>query len=504
MTSVSKNAVTREWWKGAPPASAPQARAVAYYRHSAQDKQENSIPLQQEQVRAWAEGHGIEISQEFSDAGVSGLSTERREAWNDMIENWVKKRTDFEYVLVLDVSRWGRFQDIDLSAAYAAECTRHGKQVIYTTLGIPRKDDLFHPIMVSLERFRAAQYSRELSEKVFRGCSKVAQQGFCAGGTAAYGLKRMLLDGSRRPVMVLSDGQRKRLQNERVTFVPGDPDELKVVRRIFMEYARDRLAAREIARRLNDEGIPSPGGRRWTSTSVIYILKNRIYTGTIVYNKFSQRLMGPVKRNPEKDWILCPSAFPPLIPSELFDEAQSIFDEQGRRRSPKGILEKLRGIHERQGLLSISSLRISPEAPSLYSIEGRLLGIRRAYQELFLDARVAILRTVREALAKVCAKVENHEDFLVLNGSLTVLVQPSIPVPTRYEANWPFWPDPRPVVDITLGVLISAPKDFNILGYLAFPRLFFPASIIRLSSNNDPRIDLFGHRTLDFLRDLLN
>jgi hypothetical protein len=58
-----------------------------------------------------------------------------------MMENWVRKRSDFEFVLCLDVSRWGRFQDIDLSATYSAECKKHGKQVIYTTLGMPRPDD---------------------------------------------------------------------------------------------------------------------------------------------------------------------------------------------------------------------------------------------------------------------------------------------------------------------------------------------------------------------------
>ena len=44
-------------------------QAVAYYRHSAQDRQENSIPIQQDQVRQFAEEHGIEIIKEFADAG---------------------------------------------------------------------------------------------------------------------------------------------------------------------------------------------------------------------------------------------------------------------------------------------------------------------------------------------------------------------------------------------------------------------------------------------------
>ena len=70
------------WWEvGLPEAHAPVlARAVAYYRHSAQDRQENSIPIQQDQFRDWANQHEVEIIREFSDAsqgqnsGLIGIS----------------------------------------------------------------------------------------------------------------------------------------------------------------------------------------------------------------------------------------------------------------------------------------------------------------------------------------------------------------------------------------------------------------------------------------------
>jgi len=229
----------QEWWKRTKPADRAgpaKNRAVAYYRHSAQDRQENSIPIQREQVQKWAAEHGLEIIKEFADHGKSGLSTEHRDAFNDMIENWVKKRDDFEYVLVLDVSRWGRFQDTDLSAVHSAECTKHGKKVIYTTIGIPKKDDPLYSIYVGFERFRAAQYSRELSEKVFRGCVKVSQQGFRAGGAPPYGLHRLLLNEARRPVQVLNPGERKSIQNQRVTLAPGDEVQMAVVRRILQSF----------------------------------------------------------------------------------------------------------------------------------------------------------------------------------------------------------------------------------------------------------------------------
>ena len=57
------------WWEAhnVEPDNTPRLiRAVAYYRHSAQDRQENSIPIQQDQVREWARANGVEIIQEFA------------------------------------------------------------------------------------------------------------------------------------------------------------------------------------------------------------------------------------------------------------------------------------------------------------------------------------------------------------------------------------------------------------------------------------------------------
>ena len=198
------------WWEiptTGQDGQAARPRAVAYYRHSAQDRQENSIPIQQEQVRQWADEHGIEIIREFADPGKSGLTAEGRPAFTEMMDQWVTQRHDFDYVLCLDVSRWGRFQDIDMSAQYSAECKKHGKQVIYTTIGKPRENDPLYPVYVQFERFRAAQYSKELSDKVWRGCVKIAEQGYWAGGAPPYGLQRLLLDESREPVGILEPGQ---------------------------------------------------------------------------------------------------------------------------------------------------------------------------------------------------------------------------------------------------------------------------------------------------------
>ena len=203
-------------WQKAKPE--PKKRAVAYYRHSAQDRQENSVEIQQDQVRKFAANNGIVIIKEFADRGISGLSVEGRDSFNELIHGYVEGgKADFEYVLVLDVSRWGRFQEMDRAAYYMDVCLQHGKQVVFTTIGFPKENDLLHGLHLSIERYRAASYSRELSGKVWKGCAKIASNGFWAGGSAPYGLCRILLDEQRRPLQVLAPGEHKAIHNQRVT-----------------------------------------------------------------------------------------------------------------------------------------------------------------------------------------------------------------------------------------------------------------------------------------------
>jgi DNA invertase Pin-like site-specific DNA recombinase len=127
------------WEMDAPDASAPKlTRAVAYYRHSAQVQQENSITIQQDQVRAWAKQHGVEIIREFCDAGRSGLNSEDRPAFTEMMEEWIKRRSDFEYVLCFEASRLGRYPNCDFAEHPSEGGHQHKKKLIYTSSHNPQ------------------------------------------------------------------------------------------------------------------------------------------------------------------------------------------------------------------------------------------------------------------------------------------------------------------------------------------------------------------------------
>jgi DNA invertase Pin-like site-specific DNA recombinase len=105
-------------------------RAAQYVRMST-EHQQYSPENQLEVVRQYAASHNMEIVQEYSDHGRSGLNIVGREGLNKLMLDVESKRTDFSALLVYDVSRWGRFQDVDESAYYEYVLKRAGIRVHY-------------------------------------------------------------------------------------------------------------------------------------------------------------------------------------------------------------------------------------------------------------------------------------------------------------------------------------------------------------------------------------
>jgi hypothetical protein len=140
-------------------------------------------------------------------------------------------------------------------------------------------------------------------------------------------------------------------------------------------------------------------------------------------------------------------------------------------------------------------------APETYA--AKFGGLSGAFQALFSDVLQRVRQEVFQAIRHDVELVDEHDDFIVVNGDFTILIQPSVPVPQGYGAFWAFRPDPRPVVDITLGVPLSDDDGHEILGYLALPRLMVPEPWVRLTSGSNARIELHGHSGLDLIRELL-
>ena len=79
--------------------------------------------------------------------------------------------------------------------------------------------------------------------------------GFKQGGTAGFGLRRMLVDQAGQQKAMLKMGEQKSLQTDRVILVPGPEDEVKMVRwiyRVFLEDGKTGIG--------NRGGAERPGG----------------------------------------------------------------------------------------------------------------------------------------------------------------------------------------------------------------------------------------------------
>ena len=191
----------------------------------------------------------------------------------------------YKAILVFDVSRWGRLQDIDEAAHYEFLCRSAGVTIHYRAEPFVNDASLPSMIMKALKRMMAYEYSRELSAKVYAGASRLAQLGFKQGGVAGYGYRRMLVSVAREPKVILLPGQRKSIQEDRVILVPGPQEEVDCIREIFRMFVAERKMPKSIAAELNARGYKYPGVLRheWYPQAVNRVLRNTKYTGTCVY-----------------------------------------------------------------------------------------------------------------------------------------------------------------------------------------------------------------------------
>ncbi len=212
------------------------------------EHQKYSTENQAAVIAAYAERRGFEIVRTYADAGKSGLNLDGRKELQRLLDDVPSGRADFNAILVYDVSRWGRFQDVDEPAAYEYACRKADIAVCYCAEEFENDGSMPANVIKVMKRAMAGEYSRELSTKVFLGQCRLVELGFRQGGPLGYGLRRLLINEHREPKGQLRRGEQKSIQTDRVILVPGPEDEVATVRRIYDMFIsgaqngdRDRL-----------------------------------------------------------------------------------------------------------------------------------------------------------------------------------------------------------------------------------------------------------------------
>lgn len=491
-------------------------RAAMYVRMST-EHQQYSTSNQSDKIQEYAARRGVEIVRTYADEGKSGLRIAGREALQRLLSDVESAQADFSMILVYDVSRWGRFQDADESAYYEYICRRAGIQVCYCAEQFENDGSPVSTIVKGVKRAMAGEYSRELSAKVFAGQCRLVELGFRQGGPAGYGLRRVLVDQLGSVKTELTRGEHKSLQTDRVILVPGPAREVQVVNDIYRWFIDDGLHEIEIAKRLNDGGTLTDLGRTWTRATVREVLTNEKYVGNNVYNRVSFKLKKHRVVNEPEMWIRKDGAFEGIVPAEVFYTAQGILRARSRRFSDEELLEKLKGLYQRRGLLSGLIIDECEGMPSAAAYAHRFGSLIRAYKAVgftpdrdyqFLEVNKYLRRMHPEIVASTEREIANlggmlvHDpatDLLEVNREFTVsVVLARCQNQDNGRRRWKVRFDSSLAPDITVAVRL-APDNQTIQDYYLLPHLDFGLPRISLAEHNGFEFESYRFDTLDYL-----
>ena len=215
-----------------PKPAAARTPAAQYVRMS-DDGQQYSIENQKSAIQEYADRNGFSVVKTYADAGRSGVVLNRREALRALLQDVISGEAEYRAILVYDVSRWGRFPNSDEAAHYEFLCTRSGVPLHYCAEPFANDETPSSSILKALKRSMAAEFSRELGDKVFRGKSRLVQMGFWVGGQPGYGYRRLMISADGKPKQRLKFGECKSLTTDRIILVPGPRNEIACVRHMF-------------------------------------------------------------------------------------------------------------------------------------------------------------------------------------------------------------------------------------------------------------------------------
>jgi DNA invertase Pin-like site-specific DNA recombinase len=355
-------------------------RAAAYVRKS-KESQKYSIESQLHAINDYAVLHGMTVVKIYADPGRTGLVLKGRIGLQGLLADIEEERAQFSVVLVYDVSRWGRFQNMDESAYYEHHCTKGGVRVIYCAEPFEGDHSPASYILKTIRRMMSAEYSRDLSTKVFVGQCASLSRGFWPTGIPAIGLRRCLVGPDGAPKIIMNRGERKFLTEDRTILVPGPAHEVEQVQRVFELFIGGSMSINGIARSLN-AARTSIDDTFWTHGRIHGVLRNESYVGTLVFNRSSWKLKSARVKNSPETWLRRDGVVPPIISREVFDRAQEEIKRRATRYTDEFLLEKLRELLNRKGDLSASLILKDPFTPCIATFKERFGSLQEAYERV--------------------------------------------------------------------------------------------------------------------------
>jgi len=238
----------------------PKKRVAAYCRVST-DSEEQSTSYD-EQVRYYTDLINNESQWElagiFTDDGISGTNTKKREGFNKMIESCMAGNIDL--IITKSISRFAR-NTVDC-LKYIRMLKEKGVEIKFEKENI-RTFDSQGEIMITIMASLAQQESESLSKNVKMGLKFRYQRG---------------------KISINHNWFLGYTKDEEGNLVV-DPEQAEIVKRIYREYL-DGSSMDQIKAGLERDGIKNGAGRKkWGTSNIRQILTNEKYVGDAMLQK---------------------------------------------------------------------------------------------------------------------------------------------------------------------------------------------------------------------------
>ena len=314
MATVTKIPATVSRYTATPIQTRVRRKVAAYARVSTDhEDQLNSYEAQCDYYTTYIQANDEwEFAGVYSDEGISGTSTRRRDGFNRMVEDALAGRIGL--ILTKSVSRFAR-NTVD-SLTTIRKLKEHGTEVYFEKENIwtfDSKGELLLTIMSSL----AQEESRSISLNV------------------TWGQRKRFADGKATAPFSVFLGYDRGENGEFVI----NPEQAEIVRIIYGEFLKG-FSFKAIANKLTEMGIKSPKGKdRWNESTVKSILTNEKYKGCALLQKHytADYLTKKIVRNdgavPQYFVEGCHEA---IIEPETFDRVQDMIALRSRERHFSG------------------------------------------------------------------------------------------------------------------------------------------------------------------------
>ena len=284
------------------------------------DSIENQTSICKEYI---AEHPDLKLFDIYEDNGKKGTHFDRPE-FQRMMED--VKGGKVQCILVKDLSRFGR--DYIEAGQYLEKIFPFlGVRFISITDGYDSltSDDAEGALMIPLKNMMNDVYAKDISRKIITSFRARQEKGEYLPAFPPYGYVKSKTRAYRYEV---------------------DEAVAPYVRMIF-EWKAAGVSHNEICKRLNDMGAVTPAKRKvelgiwhaekykhtvWYGRTLIDILKNITYTGTLVYGKMPKSLYQGIKchRAKPEEWRTIPDAHEAIISRELYDKVQEMFEARAK------------------------------------------------------------------------------------------------------------------------------------------------------------------------------